>query len=331
MSNQNNNSSAQGGQMSTQGEPMPTQDGLKPTQDEQASAQGGLKPEQSNQGEVQNITPLSNQEEKTTHQESEINQIPPFNTENSSQNQQNMAKFSQNKDSQPQSEQTNIILDNYTPDFNAAKSENSGDSNGPSSNSEEKGSRLGTVITIILMIVIAVGIWYTNKDNKELTNNNTDNIAVVVDNTKEEGEVKIIDNNSEKLVNNEETFKITAFYNKIGSNECENVASLIREAEKKYDSDVINTVRGLLTPLNSDELSQGWLSSIPDQTYLKSVTIKDGLAKATFSAALNQVAGSCRVLAIRSQIEKTLLQFPYIKSVTICIDDNCRPDEILQP
>ena len=154
---------------------------------------------------------------------------------------------------------------------------------------------------------------------------------MVVDDTKEDGQVKIVNGNSEELANKGEAVKITAYYNKVSTNECENVIPLEREVEKKYDSDVINTVRGLLIPLTNDELGQGWISSIPDQTFLKSVVIKDGVAQATFSAALNNVAGSCRVLAIRSQIEKTLLQFSYIKSVTICIDGNCRQDEILQP
>ena len=148
---------------------------------------------------------------------------------------------------------------------------------------------------------------------------------------KENGEVKIVDDNSAKLIDKGETVKIIAYYNKLSSNECENVIPLEREVEKKYDSDIINTVRGLLTPLTNDEMGQGWISSIPDQTYLKSVTIKDGVAQATFSDSLNRVAGSCRVLAIRSQVEKTLLQFSYIKSVTICIENNCRQDEILQP
>ena len=94
---------------------------------------------------------------------------------------------------------------------------------------------------------------------------------------------------------------------------------------------MVNTVRGLLTPLSSDELAQGWSSSIPLGTYLRNVVIKDGVAKITLSANLNKVAGSCAVTAARAQIEKTLLQFSYINSVEICVDDNCNQDEILQP
>ncbi len=41
------------------------------------------------------------------------------------------------------------------------------------------------------------------------------------------------------------------------------------------------------------------------------------------------VGGSCRVAAIRSQITKTLLQFPSFKKVIISI--NGRTEDILQP
>ena len=41
------------------------------------------------------------------------------------------------------------------------------------------------------------------------------------------------------------------------------------------------------------------------------------------------VAGSCRVLAIRAQIESTLKQFPSIKKVVISV--NGRTGEVLQP
>ena len=284
-------------------------------QDNNSSSQG--QPTQPIQDEIKNTTFSSNQ-------------TPVVNAENNSGNQSSAPEFSQNPTNQPQSSQANISFESYSPEINTIKSENTGNYNTPKPEPEEKGSKMGTAITVILMIVIAVGIWYTNKDNNELTNNANDN-QLVVDDTKENGEVKIVDDNSAKLIDKGETVKIIAYYNKLSSNECENVIPLEREVEKKYDSDIINTVRGLLTPLTNDEMGQGWISSIPDQTYLKSVTIKDGVAQATFSDSLNRVAGSCRVLAIRSQVEKTLLQFSYIKSVTICIENNCRQDEILQP
>lgn len=232
-------------------------------------------------------------------------------------------------------QQSNVIFDSYTSDAdNSADKKDDQSSHTDHSSADEKGSRMGTIITIILIVIIAVGIWQTNKDNKGQTGDDDNNVTVVVDSTKETGNVTIIGGDKIEDKNSNisgETVKIIAYYNKRGTNECENVSPLERTVEKKYDSDVINTVRGLLTPLSENEMSADWLTSIPDNTYLKNVIIKDGTAQVVFSSALKNMAGSCRVLAIRSQIEKTLLQFSYIKSVKICIDNNCQQDEILQP
>jgi len=203
------------------------------------------------------------------------------------------------------------------------------------SDSDEKNSRWGTIITIILVLIIIFGIWQSNQDkNGQTGDTNDDGVNIVVDNNQETGSVKIVDSNQSGSIDTStpgETVKIVAFYNKNGSHECENVASLERTVEKKYDSEVINTVRGLLTALTPSEVAQGWVSSIPAGTYLKNVTILDGVAQVKFSTALKNVAGSCRVLGIRSQVEQTLKQFSYITSVNICIDNNCNQSEILQP
>ena len=94
---------------------------------------------------------------------------------------------------------------------------------------------------------------------------------------------------------------------------------------------MVNTVRGLLTGLSQQEKSAGWFSSIPDGTFLNHVKVNNGMAMINLNDNLNNVGGSCLVSAIRAQIEQTLLQFSYINAVTICVDANCQPDEILQP
>jgi len=53
-------------------------------------------------------------------------------------------------------------------------------------------------------------------------------------------------------------------------------------------------------------------------------------ARADFSEELRAVAGSCRVLSIRAQIEKTLEQFSEVSSVRISIEGG-DPAEALQP
>lgn len=226
-----------------------------------------------------------------------------------------------------------IILNNHDLEANNSFDKHLSPNDTSESNDDQKNSRTGTLITILLVAIIIGGIWQTNKDNRGQPGETDNEVNIVVDSSKETGNVTIV--NGETQINpvagQADTVKIIAFYNQKSSNECDNVVSHERTIEKKYDSAVINTVRGLLTPLSEAELKAGLVSSIPPDTYLRSITITDGVAKAVFSSALNKVAGSCRVLGIRAQIEKTLKQFPFIKSVAICIDDNCNQSEILQP
>ncbi|MBP7133862.1 GerMN domain-containing protein [Patescibacteria group bacterium] len=73
------------------------------------------------------------------------------------------------------------------------------------------------------------------------------------------------------------------------------------------------------------------ISAIPDGTKLLSLSVKDGIATAVFSRELDQsIGGSCRVTAIREQIEQTLMQFPQIKKVAI-IAEGKTADTTLQP
>ncbi|OGZ63474.1 MAG: hypothetical protein A2998_01580 [Candidatus Staskawiczbacteria bacterium RIFCSPLOWO2_01_FULL_37_25b] len=81
-----------------------------------------------------------------------------------------------------------------------------------------------------------------------------------------------------------------------------------------------------------DEKNQGFFTSINDGVLLKSLMIgmESGTAWADFNSQLEyQVGGSCRVSAIRAQIEQTLKQFSTIKNVVISIDG--RTEDILQP
>lgn len=65
-------------------------------------------------------------------------------------------------------------------------------------------------------------------------------------------------------------------------------------------------------------------------TKLNSIRIENGTAYADFDHMLGvNVGGSCRVQAIRSQIENTLLQFPTVQNVIISIDGDS--ELILQP
>lgn len=73
-----------------------------------------------------------------------------------------------------------------------------------------------------------------------------------------------------------------------------------------------------------------YYSAIKTDTLLQKFEIKDRVAYVDFNSSLNEgVAGSCNVIAIRSQIENTLVNLPDIDSVVISV--NGQTEGILEP
>ncbi len=86
----------------------------------------------------------------------------------------------------------------------------------------------------------------------------------------------------------------------------------------------------LLSGPTDAEANGGYYTSLNGGAALKSLTIRDGVARADFDSRLGEgVGGSCRVTAIRSQITKTLMQFPTVKEVVISVDGDS--ETALQP
>lgn len=78
------------------------------------------------------------------------------------------------------------------------------------------------------------------------------------------------------------------------------------------------------------EKKDGYFSSINKETEIQQIIIENGVARVDFNQKLNKgVAGSCKIQAVRSQIENTLKQFPEIKDVVISVNGNS--ETILQP
>lgn len=86
---------------------------------------------------------------------------------------------------------------------------------------------------------------------------------------------------------------------------------------------------GLLAGPTEEEAEAGFSTSLPEDVALLGFEIEDRVAYVDFSAELLDVAGSCRVTAIRSQIERTLTQFPDIDAVSISAEGD--GERVLQP
>jgi hypothetical protein len=85
----------------------------------------------------------------------------------------------------------------------------------------------------------------------------------------------------------------------------------------------------LLAGPDTTDIGNGFGTSIPEFTMLKSISIEDGVATAEFTSAI-ETGGSCRVASIRAQIEETLKQFPTVTSVVIRSEGKTA-EESLQP
>lgn len=88
-------------------------------------------------------------------------------------------------------------------------------------------------------------------------------------------------------------------------------------------------IEELLKGPSAEEKALGLSSLIPKGTKLLGIDIKDGVAEADFSKELQKgVAGSARVLAIRGQIEKTLMQLDSVNKAVIMVEG--RSEGVLQ-
>lgn len=221
----------------------------------------------------------------------------------------------------------------------------------PEAGYEKAKVKSNTIISIVVVLLAVLGlVFWLTKDGKE---NDIDadnpNGKIVVSDAPEQGKVTIIEEVKDQLrvasggtatfnnTNpNSAKMAVTVFVGNTRKNpnsaDCAQVYPVNRQAEKRYESNMINTVLSLLEPISATEKESGYISIIPAGTFLQYIKIDDsGVATANFSGTISKVAGSCAVTAIKSQIKNTLIQFASVKSVVICIDGNCNQAEILQP
>jgi hypothetical protein len=89
-------------------------------------------------------------------------------------------------------------------------------------------------------------------------------------------------------------------------------------------------LKELLAGPSVSEKSDGYLTSVNSGVKINSVIVKTGVARIDFDEKLNEgVAGSCRVTAIRAQIDKTVKQFGNVREVIISVNGDS--ENILQP
>ena len=128
--------------------------------------------------------------------------------------------------------------------------------------------------------------------------------------------------------------KVKVYFNNTEGDPALTDCSKVYSVERKvgYNNILpVSAIGELLIGPSEEDKNNGFVSQIPTEgVTVQNLEIKEGVAYIDFNQALQQgVAGSCRVIAIRSQITETLKQFEGVKDVVISIDGNT--EEILQP
>lgn len=93
----------------------------------------------------------------------------------------------------------------------------------------------------------------------------------------------------------------------------------------------LGAIEALIKGLTKEEsMADQYVNSVNPNTIIQKFEIKNGVAYIDFNNSLSSgIAGSCKVAAIRSQIERTLVDLPDIDSVVISI--NGQTEGILEP
>lgn len=129
-----------------------------------------------------------------------------------------------------------------------------------------------------------------------------------------------------------ETATITLYWGSTAkdpkTNECEKTYPVTRTVPKTI-TPARTALDLLLAGPTEAEKEEGFVSNIPSGVTLRNIVIEDNLARVDFNKNNWPSGGSCRMSAIRSQIENTLKQFPSVKEVVISVEG--KTEGVLEP
>jgi len=174
--------------------------------------------------------------------------------------------------------------------------------------------------------------FYSAKLEFELPNTKTGWLEVYTESAKDGSEQDLI--RLPIVFEEYEKIKVKLYFSNIKKDpevkECDKVFAVERDMGDVYPT-VEGVINELLKGVTEEELEDGYLTNLPEQgVKLQKVDLQEGVLTVDFNQALQEeVAGSCRVEAIRSQIIETLKQFEDVDEVIISIDGET--ENILQP
>jgi spore germination protein GerM len=123
---------------------------------------------------------------------------------------------------------------------------------------------------------------------------------------------------------------ISVFFSKGAPLDCSVVQGVPRTIDPAKNA-YREALAALLAGPTADEKAGGYTTSIPTAAKVRSVSVNAaGTVTVDFDEGIQRgVAGSCRVGAIRAQVERTLRQFPEVRDVVISVRGDT--ETVLQP
>lgn len=102
--------------------------------------------------------------------------------------------------------------------------------------------------------------------------------------------------------------------------DCSRVYPVRREVPAT-DAVAREAIRLLLAGPTPEEVREGYFTSLNADVPIRTLEIRGGIARIDFGGQFERgLAGSCRVEAVRAQVEQTLLQFDSVHSVEITVE-----------
>lgn len=118
----------------------------------------------------------------------------------------------------------------------------------------------------------------------------------------------------------QDSFKLFFYHPKLGNmTSCQELASVTRSVPGAAFG-AAKALRVLLAGPNQSEKDQGYRGDFPAGSRLNSLHIESGVVYADFSKAIEPDGNLCYQIQKQTQITKTLLQFPSVRSVRISLE-----------
>ncbi len=183
------------------------------------------------------------------------------------------------------------------------------------------GLKLGLLLTILLVAVLAVWFYFGNMVMKEGDKN--PNTSVVKEETLE---VK-------PYVPSDGEMEITLYFGNSIKNPNLNDCTLVYPVKRNIGRALpwLSTMQELIKGPTEKEKTEGYVALFPINTSINSINLDTGTLSIDFSKAIEENFTSCSGSLRLTSIEKTFLEFPNIKKIKLGVDGNWNRDEILQP